>query len=142
MPGFVDRSLLAATRAELEVAMAAEVKGELKDSLRAKVAEELRRELRESTMTELRREAREEAEEERRVAGGYDAVVFQECYRAIPACGRQAPDEMFDALATNMGSGEGSGDWARGRRGEAGARGDRAPADARAEALSVRVSSV
>ena len=68
--GDVSRAL-AATRAELEVAMAAEVKGELKDSLRAKVAEELRRELRESTMAELRREAREEAEEERRVAGGY-----------------------------------------------------------------------
>ena len=68
--GDVSRAL-AATRAELEVAMAAQVKGELKDSLRAKVAEELRRELRESTMAELRREAREEAEEERRVAGGY-----------------------------------------------------------------------
>ena len=68
--GDVSRAL-AATRAELEVAMAAEVKGELKDSLRAKVAEELRRELRESTMAELRREAREEAEDERRVAGGY-----------------------------------------------------------------------
>ena len=37
------------------------------------------------------------------VAGGYDAVVFQECYRAIPACGRQAPDEMFDALAERGG---------------------------------------
>ena len=68
--GDVSRAL-AATRAELEVAMTTEVKGTLKDSLRAKVADELRRELRESTMAELRREAREEFEEERRSAGGY-----------------------------------------------------------------------
>ena len=68
--GDVSRAL-AATRAELEVAMTTEVKGTLKDSLRAKVIDELRRELRESTMAELRREAREEAEEERRSAGGY-----------------------------------------------------------------------
>ena len=68
--GDVSRAL-AATRAELEVAMTTEVKGTLKESLRAKVADELRRELRESTMAELRREAREEAEEERRSAGGY-----------------------------------------------------------------------
>ena len=68
--GDVSRAL-AATRAELEVAMTTEVKGTLKESLRAKVADELRRELRESTMAELRREAREEFEEERRSAGGY-----------------------------------------------------------------------
>ena len=68
--GDVSRAL-AATRAELEVAMTTEVKGTLKDSLRAKVIDELRRELRESTMAELRREAREEAMEERRSAGGY-----------------------------------------------------------------------